>query len=158
MTIAVLNYNTGDVDIIENCPNLRTNEEVENYLVEVLEYNSDEIHFMFSPGIDVNYMEPDDFGKDSEMEDRYKLIAKIHEEYEDYWSTVGVSPKYVSCLIKFDNEENGQDVIIKLTSDTDEKDDEIFFYCDGLDDLVRLCYVDTEDFDLIEIYEFMNEI
>lgn len=158
MTIAVLNYNTGDVDIIENCPNLRTNEEVENYLVEVLEYNSDEIHFMFSPGIDVNYMEPDDFGKDSEMEDRYKLIAKIHEEYLDYESTVGVSPKYVSCLIKFDNEENGQDVIIKLTSDTDEKDDEIFFYCDGLDDLVRLCYVDTEDFDLIEIYEFMNEI
>lgn len=158
MTIAVLNYNTGDVDIIENCPNLRTNEEVENYLVEVLEYNSDEIHFMFSPDIDVNYIEPDDFGKDSEMEDRYKLIAKIHEEYEDYESTVGVSPKYVSCLIKFDNEENGQDVIIKLTSDTDEKDDEIFFYCDGLDDLVRLCYVDTEDFDLIEIYEFMNEI
>lgn len=158
MTIAVLNYNTGDVDIIENCPNLRTNEEVENYLVEVLEYNSDEIHFMFSPDIDVNCIEPDDFGKDSEMEDRYKLIAKIHEEYEDYESTVGVSPKYVSCLIKFDNEENGQDVIIKLTSDTDEKDDEIFFYCDGLDDLVRLCYVDTEDFDLIEIYEFMNEI
>ena len=158
MTIAVLNYNTGDVDIIENCPNLRTNEEVENYLVEVLEYNSDEIHFMFSPDIDVNCIDPDDFGKDSEMEDRYKLIAKIHEEYEDYESTVGVSPKYVSCLIKFDNEENGQDVIIKLTSDTDEKDDEIFFYCDGLDDLVRLCYVDTEDFDLIEIYEFMNEI
>lgn len=158
MTIAVLNYNTGDVDIIENCPNLRTTEEVENYLVEVLEYNSDEIYFMFSPDIDVNYMEPDDFGKDSDMEDRYKLIAKIHEEYEDYESTVGVSPKYVSCLIKFDNEENGQDVIIKLTSDTDEKDDEIFFYCDGLDDLVRLCYVDTEDFDLIEIYEFMNEI
>lgn len=158
MTIAVLNYNTGDVDIIENCPNLRTNEEVENYLVEVLEYNSDEIHFMFSPDIDVNCIDPDDFGKDSEMEDRYKLIAKIHEEYEDYESTVGVSPKYVSCLIKFDNEENGQDVIIKLTSDTDEKDDDIFFYCDGLDDLVRLCYVDTEDFDLIEIYEFMNEI
>lgn len=156
MTIAVLNYNTGDVDIIENCPNLRTNEEVENYLVEVLEYNSDEIHFMFSPGIDVNYMEPDDFGKDSEMEDRYKLIAKIHEEYLDYESTVGVSPKYVSCLIKLDNEENGQDVIIKLTSDTDEKDDEIFFYCDGLDDLVRLCKDDKEDFDLIEIYEFMN--
>ena len=49
MTIAVLNYNTGDVDIIENCPNLRTTEEVENYLVEVLEYNSDEIYFMFSP-------------------------------------------------------------------------------------------------------------
>ena len=158
MTIAVLNYNTGDVDIIENCPNLRTNEEVENYLVEVLEYNSDEIHFIFSPDIDVNYMKPDDFGKDSEMEDRYKLIAKIHEEYEDYESTVGVSPKYVSCLIKFDNEDNGQDVIIKLTSDTDEKDDEIFFYCDGLDDLVRLCKDDKEDFDLIEIYEFMNEI
>lgn len=158
MTIAVLNYNTGDVDIIENCPNLRTTEEVENYLVEVLEYNSDEIHFMFSQDIDVNYMEPDDFGKDSEMEDRYKLIAKIHEEYEDYESTVGVSPKYVLCRIKFDNEENGQDVIIKLTSDTDEKDDEIFFYCNGLDDLVRLCYVDTEDFDLIEICEFMNEI
>lgn len=156
MTIAVLNYNTGDVDIIENCPNLRTNEEVENYLVEVLEYNSDEIHFMFSPDIDVNYMEPDDFGKDSEMEDRYKLIAKIHDEYEDYESTVGVSPKYVRCRIKFDNEENGQDVIIKLTSDTDEKDDEIFYYCDGLYDLVRLCKDDKEDFDLIEIYEFMN--
>ena len=158
MTIAVLNYNTGDVDIIENCPNLRTNEEVENYLVEVLEYNSDEIHFMFSPDIDVNYMEPDDFGKDSEMEDRYKLIAKIHEEYEDYESTVGVSPKYVSCLIKFDNEENGQDVIIKLRTYTDEKDDDIFYYCDGLYDLVRLCKDDKEDFDLIEIYEFMNEI
>lgn len=158
MTISVLNYNTGDMDIIANCPNLRTTKEVENYLVEVLKYNSDEIHFMFSPDINVNYMEPDDFGKDSEIEDRYKLIAKIHEEHEEYESTVGVSPKYVRCRIKFDNEENGQDIIIKLTSDTDEKDDEIFFYCNGLDDLVRLCYVDTEDFDLIEIYEFMNEI
>lgn len=160
MTIAVFNYKTHDVDIIKNCPNLRTPKEVDNYLVEVLKYNYYDIWCMYHPNkdIDVNYRDSDDFRKDIEMEDRYKLIAKIHEEYEAYESTVGISPKYVRCRIKFDNEENGQDVIIKLRTYTDEKDNEIFYYCDGLYDLVRLCKDDKEDFDLIEIYEFMNEI
>lgn len=158
MTIAVLNYNTGDVDIIENCPNLRTNEEVENYLVEVLEYNTDEIHYMFSAEINVCNLVPDDYSKDEETENRYKLIAKIHDEFEEYESTTGITPKYVSCCIKFHDEENGLDVIIKMSSDKDKQDDKIFYYCDGLDDLVRLCKDDTEDFDIIEIYDFMNEI
>lgn len=158
MTIAVLNYNTGDVDIIENCPNIRTNEEVEGYLSEVLQYNIDEIHYMFSSAIDVNTMNPYDFGIDEDAADRYRLIAKIHSQHEGYLNSRQEEPKYASVRIQYHGDKDGMDVNIKLIDEDDERDGDIFFYCTGIDDLIRLCNPDTEDFDIIDVYEFMSEI
>ena len=159
MTIAVLDYSTGTVDIINDCPNLRTNEEVENYLSEVLEYNIDEIHFMFSRvEIETNTLTPDDFAIDEEHAQRYNVIADIQTKHREFMEKEGYAPLYVNCRIRFIDDEERQNVVIKMTTEKDEKDDDIFFYCAGIDDLVRLCYVDTEDFDLIDVFDFTDEI
>lgn len=159
MTIAVLDYNTGSIDIINDCPKLRTNEEVENYLSEVLEYNPDEIHYMFSQEIETNTLTPDDFSIDKDNAHRYDVIADIETKHREFMKKEGHAPLYVNCRIRYiDDEDHDVDVVIKMTTKKDEKDDDIFFYCHGLDDLVRLCYVDTEDFDVTEVYEFMDEI
>lgn len=159
MTIAVLNYNNGEVDIIGNCPNLKTTEEVENYLSEVLEYNIDEISYMFSEAIKVNDdITPDDFGTDEDVADRYRLVAQIHSQHEGYMQNHDAEPRYARVCVQYHDQENGMDVIIKLLDESDEHDEDIFFFCTGIDDLIRLCYADTEDFDVTEVYELMNEI
>ena len=159
MTIAVLCYSTGEVDIIRNVVNLRTNEEVENYLAGVLEYNLDEVHYMFSRDLQVNDLTPMDFEVDDEEASRFGVIANAETLFRQFKNYVGCEPHYARCRIRFDTDGSEEDVVIKLTSDEDEKDDEIFFYCDGLDDLVRLCYAENgEDFDLIELVEYFNKL
>lgn len=158
MTIAILNINTGEVDIIENCPNLRNNEEVENYLSEVFQYNPDDINYIYSPAIEVNYLTPDDFGTDEDVVDRYRLIAQIHSQHEGYMQNHDAEPRYARVRVQYHDQENGMDVIIKLNDEVDEFDEDIFFNCTGIDDLIRLCYADTEDFDVTEVYELMSEI
>lgn len=165
MTIAVLDYSTGEVDIIKHCVNLRTNEEVENYLAEVLHYNLDEIYYMFSQELKVNDLTPMDFRVDDEQASRFGVIANIEEQYQSYKNNVGSEPLHAHCRICFDTDGAEEDVIIKLVSSTEDEqegggdDNEIFFYCDGLDDLVRLCYEDNgEDFEVIELVEFFNKI
>ena len=159
MTIAVLCYSTGEVDIIRNVVDLRTNDEVGRYLSDVLEYNLDEIHYMFSQDLQVNDLTPMDFDVDEEKASRFGVIAATETLYKSFKNNVGCEPLYANCRIRFDTDGNEEDVVIKLTSDEDEKDDKIFFYCDGLDDLVRLYYGDNgEDFELIELVEFFNKI
>lgn len=72
MTVAVLDYSNGDVDIIEGIPEFKDgkkmsiSEKVENYLVGQLQYNSDEISYMIlKDGTHghVNYLTPNDFGR-----------------------------------------------------------------------------------------------
>lgn len=165
MTIAVLDYSTGDVDIIRNVVNLRTNEEVENYLCEVLEYNLDEIHYMFARDLQVNDLTPMDFAVDEEHASRYAVIADIEKQYQSFKNNVGCEPNYARCRVRFDTDGSEEDVVIRLTPSTNEEqqgegeDNEIFFYCNGLDDLVRLCYEENgEDFCPTELVNFFNKI
>lgn len=48
MTISVLNYQIGKVEIFKDCPNEWENEEIENFLYKTLDLNSDEIYYMCS--------------------------------------------------------------------------------------------------------------
>lgn len=63
MRIAVLCFDCGEVDIIDNVPQMDTNEEVEEYLTSVLDYNADEISWMtdHGKGMQINYLTPNDF-------------------------------------------------------------------------------------------------
>lgn len=164
MTIAVLCFSTGEVDIIRNVVNLRTNEEVENYLGEVLEYNLDEIHYMFARDLQVNNLTPMDFEVDEDLASRYAVIADIETQYQSFKNNVGCEPKYARCRVRFDTDGSEEDVVVRLTPSTENEqqgegeDNDIFFYCDGLDELVRLCYADKEDFEVIECIEFFNKI
>ena len=62
MKLAVLDYNCGDVDIIDNVPDMTDNDEIENYLIDRLNYNLDEINWMDLTKGRVNNFTPDDFG------------------------------------------------------------------------------------------------
>jgi hypothetical protein len=68
MTIAVLCYSTGEVDIIRNVPNFKTEEEVDNFLFfgeDGCNYNPSEVSFMYPVGeqdIRINNLTPEDFG------------------------------------------------------------------------------------------------
>lgn len=48
MTISVLNYQIGKVQIFNDCPNDWETEEIEEFLYETLNMNSDEVYYMCS--------------------------------------------------------------------------------------------------------------
>lgn len=51
----------------------------------------------------------------------------------------GVYPTYVDCLIRFKDDGNTCEVTIKLNNECiDDEDDDIFFYCNGVNDFVSL--------------------
>lgn len=61
MTIAVLCYETAEVDIIRNV-NVKE-EKIESYLIDKLGYNPDNISWMCSRyNIKINELTPEDFG------------------------------------------------------------------------------------------------
>ena len=66
MTIAVLNFNTGEVDIIHNAPNHHTDGGVVLFLQGRLHYNMDEIEYLWNKEhpeeLTINeFTYPDDF-------------------------------------------------------------------------------------------------
>ena len=63
--------------------------------------------------------------------------------------------KYANCRIEFLDTHEEYDVVIKLTSEIDEdEDDNIFYYCDSLNDLQSLTVEGAEDFVIREIYSY----
>ena len=54
MQIAVLCYDSSEVDIIDVC--------IENWLIEHCQYNLDQISWMNASSIKVNNLTPEDFG------------------------------------------------------------------------------------------------
>lgn len=62
MKLAILDYNANDVDIIDNVPEMKDNDEVEEYLIDRLNYNPDEISWMPIVSGRINFLTPDDFG------------------------------------------------------------------------------------------------
>lgn len=82
----------------------------------------------------------------------------IEKLFEDYKVKYNQCPLYADCTIKFKDDGSVFNVTIKLSSDLDEKDTEIFYYCDGIQDLIRLLDDETEDFTLLEVLRFYNDI
>ena len=158
MKIVVLDFSNGETDIIDNAPHLHTTEEVENYLSEALGYNPDEINFMFAPEIKVNELEPEDYNVEEEVADRYRLIAQIHSQHKGYVDEHKAEPKFARCRIKYHDDGTEMDVTIKLTDEEVGFDEDIFFSCNGVNELIDLCYEETEDFDLWEVYELMGSL
>lgn len=63
--------------------------------------------------------------------------------------------KYANCRVEFLDTHEECDVVIKLTTEIDEDEDEsIFYYCDSLNDLLSLTVEGAEDFVVREIYSY----
>lgn len=90
------------------------------------------------------------------MKSQDSLIRQMDEKYQAYRCETGGYPQYADCVIRFNDDGNTIETTIKLDCGVDEdEDDEIFFYCNGLNDLKGL----TEegpgtDFTVIEIIRF----
>lgn len=59
--IAVMSYNTGDIDIITLDEEMETTEEVKDYLQENCNYNLDEIYWMEFDKGKISFLTSDDF-------------------------------------------------------------------------------------------------
>lgn len=84
---------------------------------------------------------------DSSWEKPDKVRQEIGGLYLKFYSAQGREPHYADCIIRWRDTLETEEVRIALAMDSDtEKDDEIFFYCDSLDDLKSLADKGKEDF------------
>lgn len=87
-----------------------------------------------------------------------ELENKIDRLFQQFVKQQEGEPIYVSCCIKYMDDNNYCDVIIKLNNELDVQDDSIHYYCNGFASLKSLCWQGCEDFILTDVYEFLNEI
>lgn len=91
-------------------------------------------------------------------ENKNHLQTKIENLFNAYVAEHNDEPLYVCCCIKYLDNSPLCDVTMKLSSDLDEQDDSLFYYCDSLNDLKSLCDFGVEDFIVTDVYEFSNEV
>ncbi len=79
----------------------------------------------------------------------------IGNRYLKYYSETGHEPHYADCLIRWNDTLETVEVRIALSVDSDtDKDNEIFYYCDSLNDLKALADKGGEDFIVAECIGF----
>ena len=87
-----------------------------------------------------NYLTPDD------------VCRKLDEMFESHRLSTGSEPLYVWCVIKFTDNGSTIEDVIKLSSDAAEDDDDVFYFCNGIESLKGLTRRGTgEDFVVIDI-------
>lgn len=84
--------------------------------------------------------------------DKAKLIQKIRESYDEFVNNEGVEPDYVECEICDTNETfEGK---IALTCDSTEFDEDIFFFCNSIEDVISFVDDSVENFRIVDCYSF----
>jgi len=79
----------------------------------------------------------------------------ISRHYLKFFSERGFEPHYADCIIRWKDDYNTEEVRIALSMDaTTEKDVDIFFYCDTLEDMKSLAEIGSEDFCIANCYGF----
>lgn len=78
----------------------------------------------------------------------------IRDKFKRFIDRNGEEPYCVNCRIVWKDTNDYHDVKIQLSADVDNEDDDIFFYCDSLDDLLSLVDFGGEDFVVTECFEF----
>lgn len=84
---------------------------------------------------------------DSSWKKPDEVRKEIGNRYLEYYSEKGHEPHYADCVIRWNDTLETKEARIALAMDADtEKDDEIFFYCDSLENLKSLADKGKEDF------------
>lgn len=85
---------------------------------------------------------------------RAKLIQKIRQSYNEFVNNEGVEPDYVECEICFCDTNETFEGKIALTCDSTKFDDEIFYFCNSIEDVIGFVDKGVEDFCIINCYGF----
>lgn len=92
---------------------------------------------------------------DSDWKKPDAVKKEISRQCLKFFTERGIEPHYADCLIRWkDNYETVEvRIAIGMPADT-EKDDDIFFYCDTLEDMKSLAEIGSEDFYIADCYCF----
>ena len=83
------------------------------------------------------------------------LGATINRLYTQFCKEYEHEPHFAECAIKWEDTQETVEVRIFLSSDVYEDiDDEIFYYCNGLNDLIALVHPNMEDFTIVQCFGF----
>lgn len=84
---------------------------------------------------------------DSSWKKPDEVKKEIDARYLKFYTEQGREPHYADCIIRWSDTLETVEVRIALSMDSNtEKDDEIFFYCNSLEDLKSLADKGMEDF------------
>lgn len=99
---------------------------------------------------------PDDYRTIRTVMKKPEEIRKeIDSLYMEYRSENGHEPHYADCVIRWRDDLETEEVRIALAMDSDtEMDEEIFFYCDSINDLKSLADNGKGDFTIIGCLDF----
>ena len=86
--------------------------------------------------------------------------VKISRKYEKFLKQHKKEPSYASATVMWKDDGKTCDIMFKLSCDYDEtEDDQIFFYCNGVDDLISLSKEGMEDFTILaDTIEFLDAL
>lgn len=82
-----------------------------------------------------------------------KEKIEIKKRYQEYVKQNG-EPDYAICNIMFLDNKETVSVKIGLWSMNTDFDDEIFFYCDSISDLIAMTEEGVEDFKVVQVHKF----
>lgn len=92
-------------------------------------------------------------------EEKNKLTTQIRKAWQKYKKENGEAPLFALCKVKYreDDSETQDSLSIKLKENViKSEDDDIFYYCSGLDDFISLCENGTLDFIIARFEEFFQ--
>lgn len=78
----------------------------------------------------------------------------IDDKFREFTDENQCEPRYAFCRIMWLDNEESEDVKIQLSVGSDDENDDIFFYCNGLNDLKGLTERGSEDFIVAECIGF----
>lgn len=80
---------------------------------------------------------------------------EINRQCLKFFTERGIEPHYADCLIRYKDNYDTVEVRIAIGMSADnEKDDDIFFNCDTLEDMKSLAEIGSEDFYIADCYGF----
>ena len=92
---------------------------------------------------------------DSDWKKSDAVKKEISRQCLKFFTERGIEPHYADCLIRWKDNYETVEVRIAIGMDSDtEKDDDIFFYCDTLEDMKSLAEIGSEDFYIADCYNF----
>lgn len=96
----------------------------------------------------------DDCKTGTVLTDVDEIKNDIKEKYQVFYEKNRMEPQYANCHIAWKDNRDCCDVKIMLSADTGLDKEDIFFYCDSLNDLQSLAEYGKTDFIVTECYSF----